>query len=157
MVIKNKYDQALHCLEIIAKKGGQDEDEYIYLIDEENDIKVLEKGATVDGDGVSVCVWVIEPYDAKRHLELGYTPLSRSVSVVDLKGSKYIKHKICRSVSIIANEINDDLEAKCEIENDDLSEEQWFELRREEDYKYAQIQVARELVAKDIAEKKGHL
>ena len=154
-MFKDKFSEALHCLsDIIAKEGGGDEDDAIIALDEQLNIKISSKNPMFGG--LAIGVWVKEPYSNSRFIELKRRPpIEHSVNDELIGGKRIIKYPQYESQSDVGNNINDDLKYECEIKDKDLTEDEWFKLNSTPEYKKAQVQVTRELVARTILKEKG--
>ena len=153
MPFENKYDEALFCLDQITELAGEEE-----LSDcKEYDIEVTsEIGPAWRANQIGL--YVERPYDQKifedamdqlQLLEIPRHDTNRWIEIVDAKTIRYIQ---IEELSSIADVIFGRLENECRIKDSDLSEGEWGKLQDSSDWRKAEVEVARELIASDLLE-----
>jgi hypothetical protein len=161
---KEKYEEALYCLEMISRELGEGEHGAIVALAEEYGITISGEEA-VFTTGSILCTKVIEPYTENKHKEWTdkvSAPFATGWSRSDFEvlgeegGQRRLKYTACKGAGEVGGEIAEDLtEGICELEDSDLTEEEWLELTKEPQYKRAEKQVLRELIAIDLAKGRG--
>jgi hypothetical protein len=154
-----KYDEAIVCLERIAKLDGSPEHPALVRVGDIG-VEISDEDGDFVGGGSALCTKVTEPYSKERHGEwrekagAGYIWSESDYEVLEGDGRR-LRYTACKGSSIVGSAISGDMSSECGIEGDDLTEEEWSRLTEEDEYKSAEKQVLRELLAVDLASERG--
>lgn len=161
----NEYnvEDILLVLEKIAKKTGEDEDDYIYDLERQFDIKITEKEVSSLREilrAECIWIWVLKPFnqkDFKVEKEYLYfikhqppNSINKFVKKKKLDGKYYIKYPKYIMLSNVQDYIFEHLFEEYGINYDDFAEIEWEGIITSKQFKSAEIQVARELIANEI-------
>ncbi len=164
----NEYnvEDILLALEKIAKKTGEDEDDYIYKLESKFDIKITEKEISSLREilrAESIWIWVLKPFSQKEFkVEKKYlycikhqqpNSINKFIKKKKLDGKYYIKYPKYIILSNVQDYIFEHLLEEYGINYDDFAESEWEGIITSKQFKSAEIQVARELIAIEIYHK----
>jgi len=152
----------LLALEKISKNTGEDEDDEIFTLEREFNIKITEDEVSTLRDVLineSVWIWVLKPYTSKDYekekLHLIKCSLSadKFLKKKELDGRFFIKYLERIILSRVHDSIFEDLLEEHEIEYKNLTKSEWEDIIASKQFKKAEIQVAREFIASKLSKK----
>ncbi|MBD3211258.1 MAG: hypothetical protein GF311_01525 [Candidatus Lokiarchaeota archaeon] len=139
----------------IARELGEDEDSKIYNLQLKGIFLPVVK---VQLKGSRIFVDIRETFQEKRYYELlkifrneiNYYEkcLGRNFfELINQNGEKFIKYSILIQSQVVDQNINIDLFESYNFKENDMNEDEWFNLQNSDEWKKAQIQVAREIIS----------
>ncbi len=156
-------ESILFVLEKIARSTGEDEDDDIFTLENEFNIKIKEEEIPSLRDVLKnecIWIWVLKPYNQKdykseknnlhfiKHQYPG--SINQLVKKEKLDGKDYIRYP----KYVMASRVHDYI-FECFLEDygvkyEDFRESEWEVIITSKEFKLAELQVARELIAVDL-------
>lgn len=166
---EENYEEVLLVLEKIARDTGEDEAGCIYHLENEFNLKIMEERVEPPLPLRPllklelIWVWVLKPYNPKEYetrREYLYSHiLHRSYSVdkyvmrQKIDGKYYIKYPESAILSVVQEYIFEQLLEDYGIELSNFTKSEWEDIITSKQFKKAEIQVARELIANNLLSK----
>ncbi|MFX1568106.1 MAG: hypothetical protein ACFFCV_07040 [Promethearchaeota archaeon] len=155
---KSKLKEVLLALEKIARKTGEDEDDYIWSLENEYNIKVTEVETKTNRFG-STALWVVLPISCVLHLPIGRDirdknmPLENAETImkkIEKDGKNFVKYAYPIGITSISDTIFEILKNQYGIMENFLTPEEWGKVYDSEEWVNAKLQIGRELIAEEI-------
>jgi len=160
---KHDAEGILLALEKIARKTGEDEDDFISELERHFDIIITEEEVLLLKEVLRfehVCIWVLKPFSQTGFLEKKevfyfvkrQVPNLLNILVMkkEINGSHYIQYPRYVMLSAIQDSIFEELLEDHGINYYDFTENEWEDVLTSNQYKSTVIQIARELIAQVI-------
>ncbi|MFX1568986.1 MAG: hypothetical protein ACFFCV_11545 [Promethearchaeota archaeon] len=160
-----KFSDILIALEKIAKKTGEDEDDSICDLKNQFNIRIAEEASSLRESlgGKHIWIWILKPYNKKdlytERYNLRFIKFQLSSSIYKIvrkekvEGKYYIKYPKYILLSDVQDAIFERLYEEHGIKNKDFTEIEWEDILCSMEFKYAEIQMARELIAQEYHHK----
>lgn len=141
----------------ISRDTGEDEFETIVSLEEINDIRITSK-ETSHRITNQIGIMILEPFDDMKYENIKNSYMSNSifnlfkkyVKILILNEKVYIEYPIFIDISIVHDELFEDLKEEHCIISDNFSESQWEQLQNTELWRKAEIQVSREIIGNKL-------
>ncbi len=163
-MITENYNHLILSLEKIAKSTGEDEDDNIHLLEQEFQV-FIDKNEILDLRGSAIWIYITKPcnsiiYQSVRDKFMSLLPLAlipedllrKYVKKVNMNGKSYVKYPERVEIWQIYESINQDLGEDHEFPIEKLSESEWAKIYCSPEWKKAEVQVAREIIAANLIE-----
>ncbi len=146
-------NQILLSLEKIARSLGGDEDQNIFLVEDNQKIIITEEKAPTNSSN-RIAIWVLESYENEKYISLkeGKIYNNNLIQKTMINRKEFLKYPIEIELSRVFNDIAEDLKEEHGIRLGDLTEEEWERIQDTEIWKKCEVQVAREIIAKGLIE-----
>lgn len=151
------YDIYIIALNKISRDTGEDEFEAIVSLEEISDIRItsIETSHRITNQ---IGIMILEPFDDMKYENIKNSYMSNSifnlfkkyVKILILNEKVYIEYPIFIDISIVHDELFEDLKEEHCIISDNFSESQWEQLQNTELWRKAEIQVSREIIANKL-------
>lgn len=161
-----KIEDILLALEKIAKKTGEDEDEFICDLENQFDIRITEEEVSSLREALRaeyMWIWILKPFNQrdykieKEHLNFINIQHPYSINVFvkkkKLDGKYYIKYPKYIMLSRVQDYIFERLFEEYGIKYEDFTESDWEDIISSKKFKVTELQSARELIAYEIHHK----
>jgi len=141
----------------ISRDTGEDEFEAIISLEEISDIRIISK-ETSHRITNQIGIMILEPFDDKKYDNIKNSYMSnfsfnlfkKYVKILILNEKVYIEYPIFIDISIVHDELFEDLKEEHCIISDNFSESQWEQLQNTELWRKAEIQVSREIIGNKL-------
>jgi len=148
----SKYEKALTALDIIARP--YDEDELIVELEEEKGIIITEEDAPAYRANEKA-VWVEIPHSEKLIQKAKTNPMVADLyrelaTTIEKNGKKYDRIPVNEVIGNISTVITDELCQEHGICDNDLTSKQWEQIIDTPEWKQAEKQKLREIIASDL-------
>lgn len=153
---KDVYEKILFMLNKIARNTGELEDDSIYNLESQFNIYITEEEVSQLRNR-EIWIWIIKPFNIddyeneKRRLDLkdlSY-PIDNLTKKQQLNGKYYIKYPERIPYYSVNDNLLGDLLRMCQV-CEGLTGQEWEVIKKTSQWKDAEIQIARELIAKKI-------